>query len=337
MTILHLGGVLFPMTIRFLRIFTFFMCAFTTGIVNARTLHVGNKTFALSQTKYTTPSLAFGIGNEVWYAPLAPIFINESLHFRYKNIPFSVDVPDDYPDLLTEYNCPQIFTDTENYTYDENGRLIGADENLWLKNTKTNTIRTDFYASPKSRAELIMRWDEDYNETGTWFFGHSKPDKSSGFTFSINWNKTRGYNHRLQPWLCAYQSSGCTYKYRDTTPANIKFTKQTYILDAKNRKFSIGTQTITGLSRPSSDTTFRPLVLFGYSNPTYANVPYNNYIYMYEAKLYEDDVLMRHFVPVPACMRIGDFIVPENGMWDIVEQKFYGNSGTGSFIYGKDE
>ena len=322
MTIILFGGVLFPMNIRFLCVFIFLMCAFTAGIVNAHTLHIGNKSFALSQTKYTSPSLAFGIGNEVWYGTLTISPLTDTLHIKHDN--------------KTYFLC-EPFTDTENYTYDENGRLIDADENLWLKNTKTNAILTDFYASPKSRAELIMRWDEDYNETGAWFFGHSKPDKSSGFTFSINWNKTRGYNHRLQPWLCAFQSSGCTYKYRDTTPANIKFTKQTYILDAKNRKFSIGTQTITSLSRPSSDTTSRPLVLFGYSNPTYANVPYNNYIYMYEAKLYEDDVLMRHFVPVPACMRVGDFVVPENGMWDIVEQKFYGNSGTGSFIYGKDE
>ena len=43
------------------------------------------------------------------------------------------------------------------------------------------------------------------------------------------------------------------------------------------------------------------------------------------------------FVPVPIGLKIGDFVVPENGMWDIVEQKFYGNMGTGEFIYGVDE
>jgi hypothetical protein len=47
-------------------------------------------------------------------------------------------------------------------------------------------------------------------------------------------------------------------------------------------------------------------------------------------------VLVRHFVPVPCGLKIGDFVVPENGMWDIVEQKFYGNDGTGEFIYGVD-
>ena len=48
----------------------------------------------------------------------------------------------------------------------------------------------------------------------------------------------------------------------------------------------------------------------------------------------------RYFAPimvgVPCGLKIGDFVVPENGMWDIVEQKFYGNMGTGEFIYGVD-
>ena len=58
---------------------------------------------------------------------------------------------------------------------------------------------------------------------------------------------------------------------------------------------------------------------------------------MYYAKIWDNDTLVRHFVPVPCGLQIGDFVVPSNGMWDIVEQKFYGNMGTGDFIYGVDE
>ena len=43
---------------------------------------------------------------------------------------------------------------------------------------------------------------------------------------------------------------------------------------------------------------------------------------------------MRNFVPIYKGAKIGDFVVPENGMWDIVEQKFYPNAGIGSFTYG---
>ena len=47
------------------------------------------------------------------------------------------------------------------------------------------------------------------------------------------------------------------------------------------------------------------------------------------------DVVM-HLVPVPAGLQIGDYTVPSNGMFDIVSQKFYGNSGKGEFEFGTD-
>lgn len=47
------------------------------------------------------------------------------------------------------------------------------------------------------------------------------------------------------------------------------------------------------------------------------------------------DVIM-HLVPVPAGLQIGDYTVPSNGMFDIVSQKFYGNSGKGDFEFGMD-
>ena len=58
---------------------------------------------------------------------------------------------------------------------------------------------------------------------------------------------------------------------------------------------------------------------------------------IYFCKFYENDELKRHFVPVPAGLKIGNYTIPSNGMWDIVTQQFFGNSGTGEFMYGKDE
>lgn len=43
-----------------------------------------------------------------------------------------------------------------------------------------------------------------------------------------------------------------------------------------------------------------------------------------------------YIVPVPQGLKIGNFTVPSNGMYDMVEQKFYPNAGTGEFVYGKD-
>lgn len=53
-------------------------------------------------------------------------------------------------------------------------------------------------------------------------------------------------------------------------------------------------------------------------------------------QIYDNGTLVRNFVPVYAGLKIGTYTVPSNGMFDIVTQTFYGNSGSGTFTYGKD-
>lgn len=53
-------------------------------------------------------------------------------------------------------------------------------------------------------------------------------------------------------------------------------------------------------------------------------------IKVYNCKIWNNDVLIRNFIP---CYRKSD---GEIGMYDIVEDKFYTNSGTGTFVKGKD-
>lgn len=55
---------------------------------------------------------------------------------------------------------------------------------------------------------------------------------------------------------------------------------------------------------------------------------------IYRNKFYDGDTLIRDFVPVPAGLVIGNFTVPANGMWDLVNQEYYSNFGTGDFTYG---
>jgi len=58
---------------------------------------------------------------------------------------------------------------------------------------------------------------------------------------------------------------------------------------------------------------------------------------IYFCKIYDGNgSLVRHFVPVPENLVIGNFTCPSNGMFDIVNQQFYGNEGTGDFTFGKD-
>ena len=122
-----------------------------------------------------------------------------------------------------------------------------------------------------------------------------------------------------------------------------KTTRQTTVLDAKNKLFKYATIAANLSAQTITVNTTDSLILFGYrdtaKNGGYAVHPYsaNDFMYVYDVKIYEDDTLVRHFVPVPCGLKIGDYTVPENGMWDIIEQKFYGNSGTGEFLYGSDE
>ena len=64
---------------------------------------------------------------------------------------------------------------------------------------------------------------------------------------------------------------------------------------------------------------------------------YNTGFDYYYYKLFKAGKLIQHFVPVPTGLKIGDYTVPSNGMWDIVTQQFFGNISTGEFSYGKDE
>ena len=55
-------------------------------------------------------------------------------------------------------------------------------------------------------------------------------------------------------------------------------------------------------------------------------------------KIYNSsNVLVRDFIPVKSGMEIGNQTITANGMWDAVNQTFYGNLGSGSFDFHIDE
>lgn len=76
---------------------------------------------------------------------------------------------------------------------------------------------------------------------------------------------------------------------------------------------------------------------YGYDNNVIPPVPYYSLNgFLYQTDFFEEEKIIRSFVPVPQGLKIGNFTVPSNGMYDMAEQKFYPNAGTGEFIYGKD-
>lgn len=77
-------------------------------------------------------------------------------------------------------------------------------------------------------------------------------------------------------------------------------------------------------------------MIFGCSN--YLNSHYDNWAYhkYHNIQLYNNDHLIRYFIPVTTNMQISGTTIPAPGMWDMVTKKFFPNKGTGSFTYGKD-
>ena len=293
------------------------------GVAHARILHVGDNTIKLSQTKTTTPALHVRVGDEVWYGMMVPIFVKNTLHVRYNNVEYSV------------LQCAP-FTDTTNYTYDESGRLIGVNENVYLESTGTQWIQTNYWptAGTSAQVEVIVTKTSvsqcyggvagsyatgTFMRTSHMYFAPLTNASGGAATYYFNNYHTTSLHmsngDRVNGYLSVNpENTEAISIIKNLTTGAEKETKQSGYLDAET--------TIT---------------LYGTGHYVSMDVPGElAYAKMFYYKIWQGDTPVRHFVPVPCGLKIRDFVVPSNGMWDIVEQKFYGNSGTGEFVYGVD-
>ena len=293
------------------------------GVAHARILHVGDNTIKLSQTKNTTPALHVRVGGEIWYGAMSPTFVQKTLHVRYNGGDYSV------------VDCAP-FKDTLNYTYDEDGRLIGANENMYLESTGTQWIQTNYWptAGTSAQVEVIVTKTSGNQCYG----GCSGSFKSGSFVrvphmyFAPLMNASGGaatYYFNSYHVTSLHMSNGDRVNgYLSVNPENtgaISIIKNLTTGDEKETKQS---------GYLEAETT---ITLYGTGRFISMDVPGElSWAKMFYYKIWQGDTPVRHFVPVPCGLQIGDFVVPENGMWDIVEQKFYGNSGTGEFVYGVD-
>ena len=307
-------------------------------VAHARVLHVGDDTMQLYETKNTTPALNIQVGDEMWYGNLTrcPTTINTTsdkyLRIQQDNTDYYAvsDLPADHS---ANYNIIDYGT--------SDGKLTGVNGEVYLASTGTQYIDTEYIPTTTTRTEMDVRFSDDaYHPSGVnvCLFGVASAIADSAY--EINFGGTTSQATLLFPWLCINGTNCAVYSLSISLAQ--KITRQTVVLDAKNKVFKYGTSTrnLSGQTRQNPHPA--TMVLFGYRRITSAFngvVPYsaNDFMYVYDVKIYEDDTLVRHFVPVPCGLKIGDYTVPQNGMWDIVEQKFYGNSGTDEFLYGSDE
>lgn len=85
---------------------------------------------------------------------------------------------------------------------------------------------------------------------------------------------------------------------------------------------------VNAVHTESEFTAVSPIALFSMNENGNVNKAMVN-AKLFSCKIYENDSLIRDFRP---CKMASDII----GLWDEVENKFYGNKGTGTFIAGPE-
>ena len=275
------------------------------GVAHARILHVGDNTIKLSQTKTTTPALHVRVGDEVWYGNMTrcPMPMNENTDKK----------------LRVRYNDTDYYvSDVSDYVIVDN-KLIAANCNIYLESTGTQWIDTLFLPTEKSKFISTLQLVGKINVS---LFGCEATPLSNFNRVQFFVGTKAVYSFRMPDGGLGYDSAIDAHD------------KVFVIYDIKNKMFNIDNRYFINhdFVMPVFENS---LTLYGqkYSVSSIRTLSQSKF---YNFIIYEDDVLVRHFVPVPRGLVIGDFVVPENGMWDIVEQKFYGNMGTGEFIYGVD-
>ena len=191
----------------------------------------------------------------------------------------------------------------------------------YIESTGTQYIDSNYYANPKTKVQTDFAFTSLTQQQR--IFGHSyDSDPNSGAVS-----------------FCCYISGGDVISYAskdgqgEWSWSNIKASKDRLVvtMDQLNKKITIKgdnadySSSLTAFTRTSNVS----LTLFK-DNGVHANASLHCYAKMYSFKIWDNDVLVRNFIP--AKNSSGTI-----GMYDLVEDKFYTNQGTGTFTAGAEQ
>ena len=228
----------------------------------------------------------------------------------YQAFPGSIDLNETYIKINGEY------------WFNGAAKLTGASDSLYLENDGS----------------------ERYIDTGILLNNNCKIEatcalSSSALTADHGWRLAGSYYDNAGFGLgTGSADQNPLFRYAAQAPSlvdyNMKDTnKHTLVLDKENAYFD-GTLVYTFVPTTFQNTGTNTAGIFSRrqsSNQDYWNGK------VYRCRFWDDTgTLVGDFVPVPAGFVAGSVYCPTNGMFDIVEQKFYSNQGTGNFTYGRD-
>lgn len=204
-----------------------------------------------------------------------------------------------------QFDDGYMLTDANYIIVDD--KLVWANPNIYLQASGTQYINTGVVPNQIYSYECTYLTTSTNNQV---MFGQRSNGDFSSSTDQLYLNANT-QNNVLQELIFRGQSSTTR-----TISTNVKYVS----------KF---TDTRTNLSA-----TTRTLSLMALNNKgTQAAFFVGK---MYRLKIDNNGTLLRDFVPVPSGMTIGSYTTPSAGMFDIVNQQFYANSGSGTFTWGKD-
>ncbi|MBR5354694.1 MAG: hypothetical protein IK122_01025, partial [Alphaproteobacteria bacterium] len=188
-----------------------------------------------------------------------------------------------------------------------------ADPNLYLKSKGQQYIDTGIVPDLDTSFEIAMA-DDSVNTMA--MFGvktGAVPSTNTGFGISLD-NGKFGFFRNGTELAAMDKDNNYHVYYLSNTAASI---------DGVSYNFAPAT---TPISQNQS------MYVFGFNHNGLA---YDKTLYVKYVKIWQGNTLIRHLVPVPKDLVIGNFTVPSNGMFDIVNQQFYANGGISNFEYGK--
>jgi len=224
---------------------------------------------------------------------------------------------------LNKFSLSASYIKVDGWAWFGSANLIWANPNIYLQGDSNQLIVTDIY--PNSNYTLEANIKPIYNSAQ---YNNCIIDTAG------NGSETGRIGFMYRDEDLSSEVAGCLfYNYYPTTDSswtNYQFNKKynlKTIKDSENTYFYVNGNLDKTRALETLETSTQPLKFWNY----------NSKGILYNVKVNDDNRnLVGSFVPVPQGLKIGIFTVPSNGMYDMVEQKFYPNAGTGNFIYGKD-
>lgn len=197
-------------------------------------------------------------------------------------------------------------------TIPRNGGLIpdGVELYDYIQSSGTQWIDSEIIQGSNSRTIL------EYQQA-------SSPDRSH---LNRLFGARLGSPNRSYLVACTWSSAAnLTFQYNSTTSyINSSYNNtDRHKLDLNKGTLTIDNNVVATIAQGNFTCPGTSLI-FAYRDNT--NIAGKSYIKVFRCEMYENEVLVRNFLP---CTYLG-----EPGMWDTVENKFYRNQGTGQFTLG---